>query len=108
MKSLKYLLFAFALAAGLSFAGDREDADAAMWRGEYAVALKKYRTAALKSDAEAQFAIGNIYREGLGVKKSDSEAVSWYRLSAEHGFAKAQYVLAEMYEKGHGVAKDDA
>jgi hypothetical protein len=40
MKSLKYLLFAFALAAGLSFAGDREDADAAMWRGVYAVALK--------------------------------------------------------------------
>ena len=79
MKSLKYLLFAFALAAGLSFAGDREDADAALWRGEYAVALKKDRAAALKSDALAQLAIGNIYSEGLGVKKNYSEAASWYK-----------------------------
>ena len=82
MKSLKYFVFALVFAAGLACAGDREDADAALWRGEYAVALKKYRIAALKSDAQAQLAIGNIYSEGLGVKKSDSEAASWYRLAA--------------------------
>jgi len=38
-----------------------------------------YRLAAEQGDADAQYNLGIMYRNGNGVPENDAEAVSWYR-----------------------------
>lgn len=56
-------------------------------------------------DANAQFELGQMYADGLGVPEDDSEAVRWYRLAADQGNANAQGTLGLMYFKGMGVVQ---
>ena len=81
--------------------------------GDYAAALREFRPLAedgflSQGDAEAQFFLGQMYRQGRGVTQDYAQAVEWYRKAAEQGYAKAQYNLGFMYSKGRGVAQDDA
>jgi len=50
-----FLIFFFAamFCVNATFAGDIEDADAALLQGDYAKALKKYKSAAAKNNAIA-------------------------------------------------------
>jgi hypothetical protein len=57
MRELYLILFSL-LCAGAVRAGDVEDADAALLKRDYATALKKYKSAALKSTPYAQYRIG--------------------------------------------------
>ena len=61
---------------------------------------------AQRGDANAQFYLGNMYLEGLGVTQIHKLAVKWYRKAAEQGFAQAQYNLGVMYVAGQGVLPD--
>ena len=54
----------------------------------------------------AQFMMGTIHEQGLGVPKSLSRAAEWYRMAAEGGNASAQYNLGVLYQFGKGVPKD--
>ena len=74
---------------------------------DYAAALKKWRVVAEQGLAEAQFNLGFIYDNGLGVTEDNQEAVKWYRRAALLGLAEAQVNLALMYDKGEGVPEDD-
>ena len=69
-------------------------------------AIKFHRLYAEQGDAEAQFNLGQMYREGLEVAQNYKEAVKWYRLSVEQGFAEAQNNLGLMYKNGQGVPQD--
>ena len=60
-----------------------------------------------QGDAIAQFLLGGVYEDGLGVKQDDFEAVKWYRKAADKGDAKAQASLGRMYSEGRGVKQDD-
>ena len=102
------LLFILLLCNGSVWAGDVEDADAALRRNDYATALTKYKIAALKKDAYAQTQVGNFHNEGLGVIQDYAEAVHWYKLAAAQGNVFAQYNLALKYENGQGVVQDYA
>jgi TPR repeat protein len=70
-------------------------------------AVKWYRKAAERNDAEAQFKLGWCYERGQGVAKDEVEAVKWYRKAAEQNQAAAQYNLGGCYYEGRGVAKDE-
>ena len=56
----------------------------------------------------AQYNLGIMYANGIGVPENDAEAVKWYRLAAEQGNASAQYNLGIMYDYGRGVPENDA
>ena len=71
-----------------------------------AKAVKWYRKAAEEGNAEAQFNLGLMCDERLGVPQDYAEAVKWYRKAAEQGFAEAQTNLGIMYFTGQGVPKD--
>ena len=45
----------------------------------------KYRLAASKGDANAQYALGRCYAQGDGVEQSYSEAIKWYSKAAKKG-----------------------
>ena len=69
------------------------------------------RQAAEQGDAEAQYNLGFMYAEGLGVSKDEPEWVRWYRLGADQGDAVAQLelglMLMLMSDAGEGVSKDE-
>ena len=56
-----------------------------------------------QGDVYAQFELGVMYDNGLGVPENDAEAVKWFRLAADQGDAKAQLNLGVMYYNGEGV-----
>ncbi len=56
--------------------------------------------------ASAQFALGLMYFEGLGVPQDYKEAVKWIRKAAGQGDAGAQRYLSHIYLKGLGVPQD--
>ena len=87
-------------------AGDVEDGDAATLKNNYSVALTKYKSAAVKNNAYAQFQVGNLYNEGLGVVQDYAEAVKWWKLAAAQGRAGAQLNLGINYFNGQGVVQD--
>jgi TPR repeat protein len=65
------------------------------------------RTLAEQGDAEAQFALGTMYRDGQGVTRDYEEALRWWRKAAEQGVVDAQYALGNIYAGGTGIARDN-
>ena len=56
-------------------------------RGDYQTAFKLWLPLAEQGDAKAQFNLGVMYGDGLGVKQDYFEEVNWYRKAAEQGHA---------------------
>ena len=84
------------------------DAVEALEREDYETAYKLFLPLAEQGDADAQFNLGLMYEEGLGVPQDYAEAVKWWRLSAEQDDAYAQFNLGVMYDEGDGVPQDYA
>lgn len=70
------------------------------------VALEKIKEAAETNEVTAQYYLGHIYDEGIGVAKNPVEAFNWMKPAAQQGMARAQNYLGWMYENGAGVAQD--
>jgi uncharacterized protein len=63
---------------------------------------------AVKGDADAQDALGDMYYQGEGVPNDFQEAMKWYRKAAEQGDPKAQYHLGTMFDSGEISLMDSA
>lgn len=103
------ILIAVSLGASMpavALAGPLEDGIAAYHQGDYAKALRLFRIAAAKGDAEAQFNVGKMYQDARGVNRNYAEALHWYRLAVAQNNSDAQYRLGFMYESGSGVTVD--
>ena len=81
---------------------------AAFQRGYYVTALREAmkRIEADPNDAPAMTLVGELYREGLGVRRNPEEAVRWYRLAADRGDPPGAFALAISYLRGWGVKED--
>ena len=73
---------------------------------DYASALNYYKYAASQGDLDSFFALGEIYRRGMGVPKNVPGAMTYYRYAASKGYAPAQYMLGIIYVNGEGVSRD--
>ena len=67
---------------------------------------KWLRKAAEQDSHGAQFNLGEMYENGLGVPQNYVKAAKWYSKGAELGHAKAQFNLGAMYDKGQGVSQN--
>ncbi|MEP2716387.1 tetratricopeptide repeat protein, partial [Pseudophaeobacter sp.] len=67
-----------------------------------------FRTAAVRGNAEAQYYLGLLYGEGLGVTADPVEALTWLQAAAENDNVAAQFALSQAYAKGGGSAQDPA
>ena len=68
--------------------------------------LAGLRVDAEKGDAVAQFTLGVVYGDGVGVAKDEAEAVKWWRKAAEQNHSLAQCWLGVCHARGQGVVKD--
>ena len=62
--------------------------------------------AAKNGHAEAQFMLGQFYKNGVGVDKDADEAVRWLTAAALNRHTGAQILLGNMYRLGDGVIAD--
>ncbi len=74
-------------------------------RGDYATPLNISLPLAEQGDVHAQYNLGRMYGDGLGVPQDYAEAMKWYRKSAEQGDAHGQNNLGAMYAEGQGVPR---
>jgi TPR repeat protein len=75
---------------------------------DYARARHFYELSAEQGYALAQYNLGNLYCNGLGVTQDYAKARHFYELAAEQGNAFAQFNLGSLYDHGEGVTEDYA
>jgi TPR repeat protein len=81
---------------------------AAFKNKDYQRAYREWKAAAEAGQAEAQFDLGVLYAQGLGVQRDLTVASDWYRKAADQGNAEAQFALGQMYSRGWGIPRDMA
>jgi TPR repeat protein len=79
---------------------------AAKNRGHYATAIRAWLPLAEQGNPAAQNNIGHMHEEGLGVRQSYTEAMSWYRMAADSQLAEAQHNIGLLYYRGYGVSQN--
>ena len=84
------------------------DAAFAYDKGDYATALRLYRSFADQGSEDAQYNLGVLYATGRGVPQDYAVALEWYRRAANQGSGDAQHNLGVLYATGRGVPQDDA
>jgi len=104
----KSLLLILLLSLAAPALADFEAGVAAARAGDYATALREWRPLAEQGHRDAQFNLGLLYENGLGVPRDAAAAAAWYKMAAEQGDRDSAAYLGEMYAEGMGVARDDA
>jgi len=102
------LVLGFILLSGLPIWADTAAGMEAFRNRDYPRAFREWKAAAEAGQAEAQFDLGLLYAQGLGVPRDMEEAGRWYRKAAEQGNAEAEFALGQMYSRGWGVPRDQA
>lgn len=74
----------------------------------YELAYREWKVSAEAGQAEAQFDLGVLYAQGLGVRRDLTEASNWYGKSARQGNPEAEFALGQLYSRGWGVPRDEA
>lgn len=82
------------------------EANEAYTTKNYDLALALFQELAQTNEENAQFHLGEMYAEGLGIDRDLEQAAQWYRLAAEQGCLAAQVRLGKMYANGLGVKQD--
>ncbi len=70
---------------------------------DYAKAAKWFEEASHNGSSNAQYNLGVLYHQGLGVRKDTSKAIELYRVAASNNHPEALYNLAIAYVEGVGV-----
>jgi len=82
-----------------------EQAQVAVWKGDYSEDEVGLRVLAEAGDAPAQELLARLYIEGWGVTRDYDRARDWFERAAEKN-PQAAFNLGRMYETGLGVEVD--
>lgn len=91
---------------GASAGVSSDPAMAAIQRADYVSAFRLLRPQALRGDAWAEYNLGHLYDQGLGVARDAGQAATWYRKAADQGFPQGQAEMGRLYYQGAGVPRD--
>ena len=94
------------VAAAVPARADYSDAVAAFEGGNYADALREFRELARIGHAGAEFMLGVIHFNGLGVSVDEVVAAIYFRKAAEQGEPGAQLAFGSIHIRGVGVYQD--
>ena len=72
-------------AATPAASGSYESAFTAYQKGDYATALKLMKPLAEGGNVNAQYNVGAMYNNALGVKADHTEAAKWYKMAVAKG-----------------------
>ena len=97
---------ALALVLTASPAADFEVGMEAFAKEDFETAHREWAPLAAAGHADAQYSLGAMYMQGLGVDVSPAEAARWFRLAGEQGQTEAQFTLGMMKSQGLGGPVD--
>jgi TPR repeat protein len=86
---------------------DRDDAAAALRRGDFPAALAAFQPLAEAGDAASQFDLGVLYQHGWGTSRDTATAIAWYTKAAKQGHFLVQHNLGVIYFYGRGIPQND-
>ena len=92
------ILFYFCSSLSLK-AGDYEKAFEALEKGDYKTAAFYLSFFASNGDTVAQYNMGLLYRDGLGVEKNPTVALSWFYLAAQQQHMLSNYAIAKLMDR---------
>jgi len=103
-RALKSALFISCLIlSAVTHADALDDGQAAFDAKHYQEAFKLWQPLADKGNPDAEYNLGLLYMNGLGVKKNNRLALMWFTRAGQQGLADAQYNAGVMFYLGKGV-----
>ena len=106
--TVRSIVWGLVISVGLVAPTTAADLDGQMTPEQAEKVLTKTQPRAENGDAAAQYNLGVLYDQGLGVEKDYAEARSWYEKAAKQRYGRAEHNLGIMYEAGKGVDKNAA
>lgn len=94
------------ISSNISLAEDAKKGLQFAVKGDYRKAVDIWLPLAEEGDAEAQYYMGVVYKDGLGVEINYDEFRYWTSRSAFQGSPSAMFNLGTMYEYSLGVDED--
>lgn len=73
---------------------------------KYKEAAELYQAAAESGSAEAEYELGKLYYNGIGVEENKTEAIRLFVRSAEQGYERAEFRLGAAYQLGWDIEKN--
>ena len=104
MRTVAVLVLGIGYLAAPAHADDYSTGLQALEAGNAALTIELWRPLAESGDVEAQFGLGVMYNDGLGVEQDYVEANYWFLRAAEQGHAPSQFNLGNAYKNGTGMA----
>ena len=89
-------------------AGDLSRGIFAYRSGNYEKAVATIMPLAEQGNPYAQFTLGAMYDNGIGVPRNFVQALAWYKRAGAQGLADGQYMAGRFYGGGRGVKQDIA
>ena len=74
--------------------------------GDYALAFCLWQPMAIEHDPKAQYHLGWLYANGLGLNADIKSAVYWWQHAAKNGHLDAQFSIGLSYLTGEGIKAD--
>src|ERR1700722_13983840 len=105
---LRGFIASVVVAAACPLWADTSAGLAAFKKGDYPAALREWKAAAQKGQAEAEYDLRLLYAKGLGVPRDLQVAQQWYEAAALQGNSQAEFSLGQMYAQGWGIPPDQA
>lgn len=109
MKSGPFIAFCAAVLFWIQplYAADYDEGVAAFENGDYAIAQAALMPLAKLGDGDAQYYIGVMYMDGLGIEANPKEAFKWLSFAAVYGVLDARFRMAQFYlDDKLGVEED--
>ena len=89
-----------------AWASDFEKGMEHLENGDYALAFCLWQPLAINHDANAQYHLGWLYANGLGLNADVQSAVYWWQHAARNGHLDAQFSIGLSYLTGEGIKAD--
>lgn len=107
-RHLPLLALCILIATGVSARADVKIGLSLMYQGDYASALTELQSSAKTGDVQAEYWLGHMYEQGLGINPDAAQAVTWWTKAAQAGSTQAKRALGVLYLQGEGVFQDFA
>lgn len=106
LKPLRAILFAVLALLSVQEAAALSPGITAYEAERYPQAFRLLTPEAKGGDSEAQYLLGTLYLDGLGVKPSPGDAVIWLKKAVDRRHPMAAQMLGKLYMSGMGVPMD--
>ncbi|MFT7300088.1 MAG: TPR repeat protein [Porticoccus sp.] len=100
------LMFSAFVFATASFASTLEEGYEAIRSGKLEEGLAILSPLAEQGDADAQYGVAILYKEGWGTDKNEQKSFENYEKAAKQGHVNAMFYTASDYQSGTGVIQD--